>query len=376
MIRRIAFVASALCCVGCWEVSASGEESFVDFMDNLLEDRVLPDALSIRHRPIAPPPATATPLAASSQQEGTSADIHDTTATAIPDVLVFTYRIDLLQSPLPHDVALTPVQRRLAANVRNTVEKHPGSVVRFLDDEACARHIMELDLPWNIRNALFGGFLKEKDGSMKGDVCRGAALYNTGGHYFDVDLLLVSDVRRFVPSPQETHFVSCVEARRKPEQNPATKGIFQAYVGAAPRSAIIRTYVELLAKHYADGHDGSTGAVGVRLMKNAIDRHGGRQVPGVYFFQEVNLNNLMSPDFAHPVGDATAVAALARRTRRIGGAGCDFIVYSPHTVELVAYSRVPGASRMCYNASIHFKSNDDKLTLKGKAFVQQRLHPR
>lgn len=110
-------------------------------------------------------------------------------------------------------MSLSPVQRRLADNVRRTVALHPGAKVRFLDDQACAEAILAMEkTTWKLRATLLAGFLTEKDGSAKGDVCRGAILHSVGGHYFDVDIYPVIDVRDAVPKAAK--FVTCGEARR------------------------------------------------------------------------------------------------------------------------------------------------------------------
>lgn len=91
----------------------------------------------------------------------------------IPNILWFSFKFDLLNRS-NYDSWL-PAQQRLADNVLRIVKMHPNTRVEFLDDLGCERAVATLSRfsPTDI-GILLRGFQNEKDGSMKGDVCRGA----------------------------------------------------------------------------------------------------------------------------------------------------------------------------------------------------------
>ena len=64
----------------------------------------------------------------------------------------------------------------------------------------------------HLASALRGVFENTKDGSLKGDICRGAVLHNIGGYYMDVDIEAVSDVRLVIP--EGTDFTTSKSAVR------------------------------------------------------------------------------------------------------------------------------------------------------------------
>ena len=76
---------------------------------------------------------------------------------------------------------------RAQQNVVNTLRLlgSPSTIVQAMDDISC-RSVVERVYP-----ALLPFFDAEKHGPSKGDVCRGCALYETGGLYMDIDLLTV-----------------------------------------------------------------------------------------------------------------------------------------------------------------------------------------
>eukprot|EP00040_Diaphanoeca_grandis_P001897 m.19955 g.19955 ORF g.19955 m.19955 type:complete len:367 (-) comp12683_c0_seq1:65-1165(-) len=278
----------------------------------------------------------------------------------IPPTLWFTYRINLL-SP-PSNLSLSPVQKRLAQNIHRIIALHPGVNVEFMDDKRCMHEIISVDVDAKWSATILAGFLREKDGSMKGDVCRGVAMLNHGGYYMDIDIVPLIDVRTVIP--RNVSFTSCLEARHVAQDKPGT-AIFQAFTASARAHPIIVEYVRLLADHYSQGLDGSSGPIGVRLMALAANKHG-RESSDVFWLQEEKLGIMESNLLTTPVGDATLVTALGKTTPRLGGVGCccDFVVYDPRTIKLVFYSRMMGASKMCYNKTSHFTTNEDKYSLK------------
>lgn len=94
----------------------------------------------------------------------------------IPNILVFSYKIDLWNRS-NYD-SWHPAQQRLADNVQHTVKMLPSTRVVFFDDMACEKAIQALaGYSKDDIEILLRGFRNEKDGSMKGDVCRGVYVY-------------------------------------------------------------------------------------------------------------------------------------------------------------------------------------------------------
>ena len=92
--------------------------------------------------------------------------------------LWFTYRSNILRERRP---------AHFYSNVLHTiacynVSMHGRAVARFLDDAGCREMIL------SVSPALAKGFDLEWRGMIKADICRVAALYQSGGYYFDIDL--------------------------------------------------------------------------------------------------------------------------------------------------------------------------------------------
>jgi hypothetical protein len=239
-----------------------------------------------------------------------------TTTTArhghkIPNILIFThYENLLLPSPTHSNVVdnntsyttsdkySIPTQdgelQALRNNIQHTISLHPGATIRFLTDDDCLTSIKNvmpfLNLP-STSNALprndyvsadsstsnndtliktlMDFFIEEPIGSFKGDMCRGAALYETGGLYFDVDLGVRMNVftghgevrmdtehkdisfgrnssSSFVLNPM-TEFVTV----KVPHNFRIQRGFFLAFLGTTARHPILKRYLELFWLHYA-----------------------------------------------------------------------------------------------------------------------------
>lgn len=239
-------------------------------------------------------------------------------AHMIPNVITFTHSVNLLNATTPvtgEDVAL---QR----NVQNTLKLHPGATVHFLTDKDCIasiKRVMGEDSP------LVSFFQQESHGMYKADICRGAALYETGGLYFDVDIQARMSMWDAVNT--ETIFVTPMVHR----QSKYPGAFFQAFIGVTPKNPIMLKYLELFLQHY-QGHIDVQGPLGVLLLRQAHDAVG--KTDRVELWQEVLYNKQLFPNVPPP----------SWGTRR----ACHFVVVAnrkrPFVVPL--YSRCQG-SRMC-----------------------------
>lgn len=113
--------------------------------------------------------------------------------------------------------------------------------VEFLDDNACREAIIRAE------PNLLVHFNNETKGAYKADICRAAALYNTGGYYFDVDIKVVSAVRL----DPDISFSSVREEIKKNKQN---FNFFQAFLASAPKHSVMRETLRYMLAYYEGKH--------------------------------------------------------------------------------------------------------------------------
>jgi hypothetical protein len=178
---------------------------------------------------------------------------------AIPPILIFTYHTDLLGTPAS-DLA-DEEDAALASNVRSITSLHPGTTVRFLDDSGCLDSIRAALGP---DTNLTSYFSAERRGMYKADVCRGAALLETGGMYFDVDI--EARMNLFDVVGVGTEFVTTLVH----EDSNHRGGFFQAFIGSTGGHPILRRYLELFVDYY-EGRVDVGGPLGVYLLRMAHD---------------------------------------------------------------------------------------------------------
>ena len=186
---------------------------------------------------------------------------------AIPSILIFTYHTNLLtalESDLgdEEDVAL-------AHNVRSIISLHTNdsstttttTTVRFLTDEDCIDSIrMALGHDTNLTTY----FTTEKHGMYKADICRGAALYESGGLYFDVDI--EARMSMFHVLHTQTKFVTALVHKDSNHHGM----FFQAFIGSTPQHPILKRYLELFVLYY-EGKVDVSGPLGVYFLRMAYN---------------------------------------------------------------------------------------------------------
>jgi hypothetical protein len=244
----------------------------------------------------------------------------------------------------------------LKANVEHTISLHPGATVYFYTDDKCIIAIQQaLGLTKSI--PLVDYFQKETQGMYKADICRGAALYNAGGLYFDVDLqarmnVFDADLQARMNvfdaiHPPSTEFVTPTVHSKSNWPG----AFFQAFIGITPHHALVMRYLELFTRHYNGmaGLEGSSksdvvekGPLGVILLRRVYDELNHEQknkdeassqsvVAKSVLWEETRYHKDRFPDVEAPHGKRRA---------------CHFLVAIPNTSTAVFYSRVRG-SRMC-----------------------------
>jgi mannosyltransferase OCH1-like enzyme len=136
----------------------------------------------------------------------------------IPHRLIFTYKHNLLETKAP---------LKLYENVQTTIRKYReawgehDAPVWFLNDTDCRSAI------YATQPKLLPYFDREVHGSWKADICRVAALYLTGGYYFDVDM---ETVKPWTPN-RTAAFVTVID--------PKKSRYFQSFVASEQKGRIL-----------------------------------------------------------------------------------------------------------------------------------------
>jgi len=211
---------------------------------------------------------------------------------AIPNILIFTHSVNLLHdSALPErlvggnddDDDEKGELRALQANVRGISKLHPDATIRFLSDDDCVASIRNAaqesrrqrrgidsaisGITTDMEDRLVRAFQNESVGMFKADLCRGAALLETGGLYFDADLGVRMNLWEVLDST--TQFCT-VRVHRDSHHRGA---FFQAFIGSTRQHPFLLEYLVLFDRYYLGELPSLKGKpLGVVLLKRAYDR--------------------------------------------------------------------------------------------------------
>jgi Glycosyltransferase sugar-binding region containing DXD motif len=280
----------------------------------------------------------------------------------IPNVLIFTHARNLLEFEPDVTNSTKDEQEELLAlhkNVHATIDLHPEARVRFLRDEDCIR---SLQSALGNKSPLIEYFRKESTGMYKADICRGAALWETGGIYLDVDVGVRMPL--FHVLDPNTTFATILVHRDSAHLG----NFFQAFMATTPRHPILERYLQLFLEHYQGKRVVKRGPLGVILLRQAFDDVILNQPDEVSFVNHQNFQTLTDNDKHFHLGPKVVDTAHHGRiqlwqevlynaklmsnfipeptwgTRR----ACHFVVVANqrHTLSAPLYSRIEG-SRMC-----------------------------
>jgi Glycosyltransferase sugar-binding region containing DXD motif len=177
------------------------------------------------------------------------------------------------------------VDRSNHFDIRNNDNKN--ITIRFLTDDDCIQSIRQwaflssrrnhTDIlhqnnttspnlePNNLADELISYFHKEHMGMYKADLCRGVALYETGGIYMDVDLGPRMNIFNLLLESSE--FVTV----KVHSQSRYLGAFFQAFIAVTKYHDVIHRYIQLFILHYRRTIQVGKGPIGVILLKRAYD---------------------------------------------------------------------------------------------------------
>ncbi|KAL7569869.1 hypothetical protein ACA910_008536 [Epithemia clementina (nom. ined.)] len=230
--------------------------------------------------------------------------------------------------------------------------------VWFLDDDECKNAIALVE------PKLVEHFINEQDGSYKGDLCRAAALFLSGGYYFDVDMLVIQPVLL----KNSTKFSSSITTS-------SMDVFFNSFVAASPQNQIIYDSIQVMLRYYEQKQNFITSAsmnrlncekilaamddpflssevcnmwkegfIGPYSLKAAFDYHVSDDIEGSdedasssEIFVEDNFNHLDKQQSWFPYLEY-----------QVGvGCCCNWIVHNQETRQPYFFSRIVGARETC-----------------------------
>jgi hypothetical protein len=164
-----------------------------------------------------------------------------TSMPMIPHNIIFTYKTNILEQKRPvqfyenvlHTIE-TYKQAWKAKDLSSGGNNSSDISVWFLDNQECRSVIQKVE-PILIRH-----FDREKHGAFKSDICRAAALYVTGGYYFDIDMKVI----QALILPNNVTFATSYGHRRD--------NFFQSFTAARQHSPILKEALDLMLLYYND----------------------------------------------------------------------------------------------------------------------------
>jgi len=119
-------------------------------------------------------------------------------------------------------------------------------------------------------------YRNEVRGNNKANICRVAALYVKGGYYFDVDMKTI----RAVALPNTVDFATPQEVYG--EDLEGVRGLFNSFLAAAPKHAILKQNLQLYLDHYrgielpvkSKNHHLGTGSLRLAYDQTPKDQRG------------------------------------------------------------------------------------------------------
>jgi mannosyltransferase OCH1-like enzyme len=235
----------------------------------------------------------------------------------IPRRLIFTYQSNLLETKDPP---------HFYENVQNTIKMYreawgePDAPVWLLDDDDCRSAI------YAAKPNLVTYFDREPRGSWKADICRVAALYLTGGYYFDIDMEAVNP---WIPSRNVTIATAVDFDRRR---------FFQSFLASEQKGRVIEESLDEMLLFYVNQKLRMKSFIGPDTLRLAFE-----SVPPSEGGEAVILEEI---DFRLDEN-----AEMPSRRREAIGCCCRYKVQEPVSNVTIFYSRIVGTGTNCMDPS-------------------------
>lgn len=280
---------------------------------------------------------------------------------AIPRIMIFTYRTNLLKNPPESSslLFLENVVRTIRMYAQEWKKRGERVYVWFLDDEECLQviRLVEPELVFYYKN--------ETRGDYKGDICRGVALYLTGGYYFDVDMEAIVPVQ--IPEKATISVAS------------SENGYFNSYLVAAPQCPVIRDYLRILLHYYRRQHYPERqqelksfykrippaqsaidlmvekGLIGVWALEGAVVYH--KSIPSNNVtFHVLKETNLQDPQIQRQFYPRVQFQKDAE------GGCCNYVIEDPEKRQAYFFARFIGAKYTCDHIHAHRRFNHSNIS--------------
>ena len=170
-------------------------------------------------------------------------------------------RLLSLQLPLNHN---TTIRTHDGSSIHPQHHHHPTGDGNSNTSDTRQQNAVD-DAADAIANELISYFQNERTGMYKADLCRGVALYETGGIYMDIDLGIRMNLYDVLLDTSE--FVTV----KVHTQSHYPGAFFQAFIAAVPYHDVIHRYIELFLLYYRRIVIIEKGPIGVILLKRAYD---------------------------------------------------------------------------------------------------------
>ena len=237
-------------------------------------------------------------------------------------------------------------------------------LVHFLTDSEC-RKMIEATEP-----RLIPYYVNETRGAFQADMCRIAALYLTGGYYFDVDM---RSIKAWIQDDDRGDHTNCTFST---VHHAYRSYMSQSFIAALPGHAVLRQALTTMLEHYQ-----------ILLQPLNTSTVAGTIVTGAERWQTNQDHSLMGPRTLHAAYDALQYSKIESSSHCLleeldiqryeggilypnlrlqygRGGDCNHIMHSVWEKEVYFFSRFVGASDYCLSPLTPQVDSTVKITIR------------
>jgi mannosyltransferase OCH1-like enzyme len=242
----------------------------------------------------------------------------------IPRRLIFTYKSNLLETKDPL-IFYDNVQKTI--KMYREAWSEPDAPVWFLDDDDCRSAL------YAAKPNLVAHFDREPKGSWKADICRVAALYLTGGYYFDVDMEAVNP------------WIANHNVTFATVDMPDTSSFFQSFMASEKEGRVLEEALDEMLLFYENLKIRTESFIGPNTLGWAFESVAPSERGETVILEE---------------GRFSLEDAELQSRREAVGCCCQYEVLEPAKNRTIFYSRIVGAGPNCM----------DPKSPEGQAYVE------